>query len=1736
MRKNWIYAALVFLSLSTIAFVGFSSEIKVLLLRFYASSVIQGSLGGELRYKKAQFLEDGSLEIENLKLALRSRKKDSPLTVTVQKTRIEMGLSLWPLSLKLHASFEKPRAVIQKEATLSSLMENFKGGASILSTQAQVDIREGEILFEEGGIGDNSAFSLNASLYVHDLWKSTLEVKSAADHPGIALAYDGYSSPEGSLAIQCREADATHLFNFLAPSVSYLEMIRLDKGKVDGDLKIARGKGGIAAVRGSLVFTDFSFRDSMGHLEGSLPKFVFEADFQRKSPRIVIGKGSLKEDAYVKASPGDREPYLIHFQEGSIYIESVKTVHFQFAGISKHGSLSLPFEGKAHINVLHTGSETASLNLYLAYHEKSRAHAEVRLTEMGRGWRSLNIALSDFTEREFGFLQDASVLINEAVPSFQFERGVFSGRAHAHLLGKMLKEVHVDQIAFHQSSMKLPDQDLLIESDELLLKASVNLAAKDTKGSLKADIKIKNGLIEGKKPLAYSAAHCDADIEIENGSIKNLKAEGIVQGVFGKIDLDSTNPKGASIAFVSPLPLLSEHFPEKFRKAIRRDFSLDTVYVEAFAKDGPDSVDLRGALSVEGPDNETIALGKFGFRVLKAKERNKAEGASPNKKLTAQGPGIEVAVKDAASRPFGESLLVGDGWFFLDRVDLKRGVAPLLFIDSQGERAPLKLSGQAVVRGEFDDDGMQIAYDAENIKLEGEDFSIDLDRIYRSQEHRDNLTPATHYFNFKNATQFGNIPVMHGSYTDKGSGIIFEDISCSICPDGETIKVQKIEALALGVLFKGSALIDYSLPGKGVLDISVDTSGVSGRAMDLKNFLSHLKSSSYISYIPIDGEIASGDGDCRFVFKVRPSGTLIHSRIKGSLYEGSLSLGTPEAVFREIGFLLSYETEGALFIQGLQGTLLVGDPKKPSEYFLHSEGISIDDLSRGAGRFNLWMEGGGQEVLRLVGAMEGRKAGDRLLVEILPDKEKCHLLNLKPDRFSLTLLDWAEAHLFDLSLDIDLGHSDRSLKKGVGKFISFLPLGIPHAPESDVSGFMKVNLGYSSENAVFDFSVLFDRLKVNEHDFHNAEIGGFYRERTLHLRDFIFDDLSIAAEIAKEDVWKIRFLGGGIKDKVTIGLEGAFDPEHGFFGNVRLFEATPQILTLLDKFPSAFLEKLTGKVKGSGEFSIGKGDGGAADVLAKLNLKGGLSLDKLRAEFQKPMQLSYSSKEGLSLSGFDASFFFDGLDQLQGMASTGKDPVRLSNEGIQIPKLAFSITPKAMKGLGSSLALAFPEIESLNIPFPVGDTFLKGELFAFNADDQHEMSFSLEKGEVQLFGAERPFRQFLIESRDSLFRVSSDILMGSKWIGVKVQTNDPLKRKGSLELYEKGNGLRNEERLSLQWRNSPPADFKVVKAYGSLSGVGVDLSIDEKVEGVGLKGSVDVDIAEALPLFTNTDKPALDPLFHHGRGKFTGTILIPKEGLYRATAQGTLALSSFSIKNFLIDKIDTEVQAGLDGAVFTDVHIEDPAGKADIKELTASFAEGGIWRAPKVSALGLRPASIRTMNGDLLVKNKALKINELIFDDLAFSPTATDSVSASGWLRFSNVSKSLFQNTLFQIPMELVTRLGLNPSVLTPVKGEVFFTIADKKIVITKLKDVYSEGRGSKFFLAGGAASYVDFDGNVMMQIRMKQYNILFKIAELITVTVKGTYSKPVYSLQKQEAARKKEPALKGAVSSPKMH
>lgn len=122
-----------------------------------------------------------------------------------------------------------------------------------------------------------------------------------------------------------------------------------------------------------------------------------------------------------------------------------------------------------------------------------------------------------------------------------------------------------------------------------------------------------------------------------------------------------------------------------------------------------------------------------------------------------------------------------------------------------------------------------------------------------------------------------------------------------------------------------------------------------------------------------------------------------------------------------------------------------------------------------------------------------------------------------------------------------------------------------------------------------------------------------------------------------------------------------------------------------------------------------------------------------------------------------------------------------------------------------------------------------------------------------------------------------------------------------------------------------------------------------------------------------------------------------------------------------------------------------------------------------------------------------------------------ESFRGKGHLDFINTFKR--ETNLLDIPIEIIGRIGFDPLIFIPVIGKFEFEMREGKIFLKDLKNAYSDGKRSRFYLSSYKDSFIGLDGELFIDIKMKQY-VLLKITEPFTLSIRGNLSKPKYSLR----------------------
>jgi hypothetical protein len=193
----------------------------------------------------------------------------------------------------------------------------------------------------------------------------------------------------------------------------------------------------------------------------------------------------------------------------------------------------------------------------------------------------------------------------------------------------------------------------------------------------------------------------------------------------------------------------------------------------------------------------------------------------------------------------------------------------------------------------------------------------------------------------------------------------------------------------------------------------------------------------------------------------------------------------------------------------------------------------------------------------------------------------------------------------------------------------------------------------------------------------------------------------------------------------------------------------------------------------------------------------------------------------------------------------------------------------------------------------------------------------------------------------------------------------------------------------------------------------------------------------------------------------------------------------------------------------SDVKLSDRSGIFYLPKVI--IESGGSFSIPSAEIRNFRPSLLRKIEGKES-EIKPLVVRNWKFSDIHGNLCDYHSIQGKNRLRFINSFKRSY--SVLDVPSDVLSRIiGLDLELLIPVQGVIESDIREGKFFISRIKDVYSEGKRSKFFLIDGAS--VDFQGNVDIHIKMKQY-VLFKFTENFILSLKGKLSHPDIHLTKK--------------------
>ncbi|MEI8365129.1 MAG: hypothetical protein WCF65_01805 [Parachlamydiaceae bacterium] len=1703
---------------------------------WYLKGYCRTCLGSRLTYQNL-YHENGQWVFESPVLTTKSRLEQGGYRCQAERATITVSIA-WPKrSLALNVEVESPHIDIGtgakelKEAFATSTHSfRFFNVHTVFSTP------QGTILVhdfsEENLVPLPLFFSVDlacrekkegcASVWIGSPSKDSRDlfaVLSETDNGASQLAIDFHN-------IDCSSFHQT--LRGLWPEAAQLE---ITQGTLSGNFVVTFPEMEKSFAEGKIVVENLAACHEETGCALNMPTLIlhlFPKEINEDGQRIKQTEGHLEISPLTHlVISKDGEPFwTIEEISGTLSFQSVNQTKFTLDGLvsSKKRQRRLHIDGIRQLQSRGQAGISADIQFKGQYPEDDTS-IHFSKKQLRNEWGFGELEMTGFGSEELTMLQHLFGRDFLEWKQLHITKGSVNASTLVYFKGKRLSEVNVENITAYDLEFNYPPWALSGYVENASGSLSFDLFTADPLKTLNMDLYISQGIIHQETTIfrLNTFSNISTRLAVRKGVVQKSLLQGVIAGLDGEIILDGTSSGPLAIFnFRGPIKDLSPILPDAIRQGVDKEFKEGHVTITANADRSFDNLVFTGKILIDNITKKTEEI-DFGLSLLMPLSWQQLVSNGCGHKDRAQlnctselrhNPGVNLSQttqhdhmgllsitqpRELSPAPdmhvnFTQSLTIKNGWFSGADLPLGKFVSPFIFRDGQ-----MHLNGQGNFEGHLNEKNIVVHYDAKNITLENNEFCIEIPSIGQ-RSHLDPSWPATYVYNFdtqqdiRDCTTLNTFPIHNGTYFEKNSGLLFTEVRANVLAENDVAHFTSLGAFSNGLYFGGSIDLDWSMPGEGVFTVDVRANEMHGKISELQHLLSHIKEDLPILKIPIEGHVSLQKKISNLTFFFNGDKCDLQSNIYGKLADGILRGENVDVSLHELGMNFDYDHSGNTFLfSDIQGAILVGKPNHVEEFTLGANHIEFTDYANNEMEFNIWIGDKNGDLFRLAGKTQSIEPfvkdaltpNDTRLIEFNFDRSLSHFGNIHPQVFQITLKNWSQVEMLQLEFEFQLDTMLADLQKFSRTGLMFLSRSWIKEINDITSAGGKFNaaLNYDGNSSVMSYQLSGDDIFLGSQESTQETVSrykqfllvGKKKDNLWSVDQMQFDDTSLAFDILKEGaLWNINFLGMRIGNSLLLGMEGQYrDDDAHLSAKVNLLEAN---LADISQWPS--LRKHLGNNLIAGELH---------------------ATGTMHADFDKT--LPHGMRCDLKMNG--------------------------------------SINQGVIKDISPQ------DIDNLSLHYNSDSNSLKislGDGVYSIMDSKHpikDLTLDWDQRGIKI-GGEYPYKNNLF--RFDFYGIPPAFNFGE----VVITDMTPMR---SLEKTWSESAVQNESflldsggrPLIVHWLMDSQNGYCIQKMSGSLCGITFDLTRPSNQppsqEIISLTGKINVNMSKAAALTEGKVAEGIQN-WEFGDGyTLNGQWNLLKDGrrslIDNISFQGDLLGRDFEVLGYRFYDLSSQLTLTPEAVYIRNMTVSDLCGTMYIKE--ADFihrAEEWHVNAPLLSIHEFCPTLLRSIKPSPSRIAKSLNIRQVEIKDLQGISGNRNSFTGNGSLSFINPPKKDLQHTIFAIPAELLTRIGLDLSVLTPVRGTVFYEIKNGKASITRFKDIYSKGRVSKFYLPHNAYdSYVDFDGNVHLQVRMKQYNLIFKLAELFTVTVQGTLTKPTYSLQKQQE-RNEERSLKEIVQS----
>jgi hypothetical protein len=1063
------------------------------------------------------------------------------------------------------------------------------------------------------------------------------------------------------------------------------------------------------------------------------------------------------------------------------------------------------------------------------------------------------------------------------------------------------------------------------------------------------------------------------------------------------------------------------------------------------------------------------------------------------------------------------ALILKQGTFAIKELDFERLSRPFL-----NNFKIEKFKGLSAVYGDFNDKSLIVNFEINHFNLETKDFNLIVEEI--PQEGQDKLAfePSSFvYYDFHENSLYGFMPIENAYYLERNTSLEFKNISGLLSLNQNHLTLAQIDAECEKIYFKGTFDLDFS--DKEALKISLKAPEVYSDTASVQKF-----SSRFIDLplwqLPIEGKIESSNEGVVFdaIVPYGDEKNTIFWSFSSKISNVTALIDVNNAHFTNLFADLSYTSVDKTFkIKNFVSDLDVIDKDIIDKYEVAALETTLNFSTKSLYDFDINIKNNQKHFARLKATIQ---TIDEVIYASL-DTNHFHIGNIYP-KVSDLIYDKNEGFKFlkakpsfELGTVFEelnqLNHANLFRLVFKEKF-SDLPLS------SSYVGKVLGNIKLENKDILLDFAS--EKLTKNNKSLRPFLFKAQFHDDAWMIENINFDTFSALGVLEKNHeefvIKNLELNDIGLSCKIQ-GLIKGYNIElndvHAIVDLNKLSQTT-----YLQYFPA--FAQAQGIIEFFGHVFIGLG---TQDTKNQINLTGKVDLDHLEIlshhfHNQKALSVSYSNSEGLSVK--DIVLTIKQANLLDFKTDINLQAVHYNfDEGLlKIDSLGFELSSGSLEQVAYLLQDFFPhEIDekTLTILKEIkSQKSINGYLHVEIGKGKKILKARLDDGIYSLFNKEIFLKTPVFNYENGLIKILFTYDFQQYPLNIGLEFAKENLNTGTLTVAEPSSKLP----LQVFWTFKEDL-FQINQIDGSLFGLQMALKLKKVVQDIGqnLTGQVALtDLAKFEQIAPQFIQSYLDNIQFQSFLVYTGDIFLPFKNMKNFSLNGKIEVKDFSfysrnLSNLKLDLSYTEFDLHIEK-----MSIEDGAFNLFVKDMfiNKNVHEQWYFKIPKLLIQELKPIKL-AKDKKALKSIKNLVIHDVNVDNLTGLFSDLKTIKGKGYFSFEKISKNTFSNILFAIPNDILSRIGLNLNVMIPAQGKVYFEIKDRKFYLTQLSEVYSEGKYSRFYLPKDAQpSFIDFDANLNVYIKVKQYNLLMKLTESLRVHLTGKLNDPSFQFEKDSS------------------